>query len=100
MENVLQWGAGATEVSIRYRENPDSVTIIIENNGPGIPADQKEKIFSRENPQKGEGNSLFLAREILSVTNITIVENGEPGKGARFEISVPKGTYRFAKADG
>jgi len=100
MENVLQWGAGATEVSIRYRENPDSVTIIIENNGPGIPADQKEKIFSRENPQKGEGNSLFLAREILSVTNITIVENGEPGKCARFEISVPKGTYRFAKADG
>ncbi|PKL69602.1 MAG: hypothetical protein CVV30_08605 [Methanomicrobiales archaeon HGW-Methanomicrobiales-1] len=100
MENVLQWGAGATEVNIRYRENPDSVTIIIENNGPGIPADQKEKIFSRQNRQKGEGNSLFLAREILSVTNITIVENGEPGKGARFEISVPKGTYRFADADG
>ncbi len=99
MENVLQWGAGATEVSIRYRENPESVTILIENNGPGIPADQKEKIFSRENSQKGGFNSLFLAREILSVTNITIVENGEPGKGARFEISVPKGTYRFAKAD-
>lgn len=98
MENVLRWGVDATDVSIRYRENPDSVTIIIENNGPGIPADQKEKIFSRENPLKGEGNSLFLAREILSVTNITIVENGEPGKGARFEISVPKGTYRFAKA--
>lgn len=98
MENVLQCGAGATEVSIRCRENPDSVTILIENNGPGIPADQKEKIFSRENPQKGEGNSLFLAREILSVTNITIVENGEPGKGARFEISVPKGTYRFRKS--
>ncbi len=98
MENVLQWGAGATEVNIRYRENPDSVTIIIENDGPGIPADRKEKIFSRENWQKGEGNSLFLAREILSVTNITIVENGEPGKGARFEISVPKGTYRFEDA--
>ena len=38
---------------------------------------------------------LFLAREILSVTGITIRETGEPGKGARFEISVPKGAYRF-----
>jgi ABC-type amino acid transport substrate-binding protein len=98
MENVLQCGVGAMELSIRYRENPESVTIFIENNGPGVPADQKEKIFSRENLQKGGGNSLFLAREILSVTNITIVENGEPGKGTRFEISIPKGTYRFGKA--
>ena len=94
MENVLQSGVGATEVCIRYRENPDSITIFIKDNGPGIPAGQKEKIFSREYSQKGGRSSLFLAREILSITNITIVENGEPGKGARFELSVPEGAYR------
>ena len=98
MENVLKYGSGATEVSIRYQENPGSITILIEDNGSGITVEQKEKIFSRENPQKGVSNSLFLAREILSITNITIVENGEPGKGARFEISVPEGGYRFIKA--
>jgi hypothetical protein len=39
---------------------------------------------------------LFLSREILAITVITITENnGEPGKGARFEIAVPKGAYRF-----
>jgi hypothetical protein len=38
---------------------------------------------------------LFLAREILSITSITIRETGEPGKGARFEIFVPKSAYRF-----
>jgi hypothetical protein len=38
---------------------------------------------------------LFLIREILSITGITIDENGEPGRGARFEITVPNGTYRF-----
>jgi signal transduction histidine kinase len=37
---------------------------------------------------------LSLAREILSITNITITETGEPGKGARFEIKVPEGAYR------
>lgn len=100
MEHALTYSDGVTDVGVRYRENPDNLTLIIEDNGPGIPAGQKERIFSRENSQKKDCNNLFLAREILSVTNSTIVENGEPGKGARFEITVPKGTYRFAKARG
>jgi signal transduction histidine kinase len=38
---------------------------------------------------------LFLSREILSITGITIKETGEPGKGARFEMTVPKGACRI-----
>jgi signal transduction histidine kinase len=37
---------------------------------------------------------LFLSKEILSITGITIKESGEPGKGARFEMTVPKGAWR------
>jgi signal transduction histidine kinase len=48
---------------------------------------------------KHTGFGLFLSREILAITGITITENGEPGKGARFEIVVPKGAYRFTGAD-
>jgi len=40
---------------------------------------------------------LYPMREILSITGITITETGEPGKGTRFEITVPKGGYRFDK---
>jgi len=43
---------------------------------------------------------LFLSQEILSITGITITETGEPGKGARFEITVPKGGYRFTATGG
>jgi len=32
---------------------------------------------------------LFLSQEILAISGITINENGEAGKGARFEIKVP-----------
>jgi len=38
---------------------------------------------------------LFLCREILSITGISDRENGEEGKGARFEILVPNGKFRF-----
>jgi signal transduction histidine kinase len=54
----------------------------------------KEKIFDRRYEEK-KGMGLFLSREILSITGISIRETGEPGTGARFEIFVPEGTYRF-----
>ena len=41
------------------------------------------------------GMELFLVREILSITGITISETGKYGEGACFEIFVPKRDYRF-----
>jgi hypothetical protein len=38
---------------------------------------------------------MYLSREILSITGISIRESGTYGKGARFEIRVPEGAYRF-----
>jgi ABC-type amino acid transport substrate-binding protein len=95
MENVLVHGAGATEVRLRYEENPGGITILVEDNGPGIPAMEKESIFSWEYHRKGV-TGLFLAREILSITGITLRETGEPGAGARFEIRVPGDMFRKA----
>jgi signal transduction histidine kinase len=61
-----------------------------------VPLDLKEKIFDK-GYGKHTGFGLFLAREILAITGITIHETGLYGKGARFEIKVPKGKYRGAK---
>ncbi len=65
-----------------------------EDDGEGVPADEKEKIFER-GFGKNTGLGLFISREILDITGITIRETGVPGKGARFEMAVPKGTYRL-----
>ena len=55
----------------------------------------KERIFSRDEGIHPSVRGLFFVREILDLTGITIRETGEPGNGARFEIAVPKGMYRF-----
>ncbi len=94
MENVIIHGRGATEVSVQNRDGPGGLTITIEDNGPGIADADKEKIFYRDYKLKG-GRGLFLAREILAITDITIRETGEFGTGARFEIMVPDGRYRL-----
>jgi hypothetical protein len=40
---------------------------------------------------------MFLAKEILAITGMTIQEIGEFTKGARFAITIPKGAYRFSE---
>jgi PAS domain S-box-containing protein len=96
-ENVALHGKTATEIVLRYQETPTGLTLFFEDNGIGIPDDMKEKIFDRKtNVEKGMG--LFLVREILGITEISIRETGVFGKGARFEIAVRKGAYRFVKS--
>jgi PAS domain S-box-containing protein len=94
MENVLSHGVHATEVTLRYEEKSDHLTLIIEDNGVGIFPEEKNMIFDR-GYGKGSGLGLFLVREVLSITGMTIRETGTQGKGTRFEITVFKGTYRF-----
>ncbi len=73
-----------------------SLILLFEDNGAGIPVEDKPRLFTK-GFGKNTGLGLFLSREILSITGISITENGEPGKGARFEIAVPKGMYRPKK---
>ena len=82
-----------TEIRVSSCLSDDVLTIIWEDNGVGIPAEDKERIFER-GFGKNTGLGLFLVREVLSLTGIEITENGEPGKGARFEMAVPKGMWR------
>ncbi len=67
--------------------------ITCEADGVGIPLQDKIHIFGRGFGDH-TGIGLFLAREILSITNLSIKEVGEEGKGARFEILVPEGKWR------
>ena len=71
-----------------------SARIIWEDNGVGVPIDQKQRIFNRGFGSH-TGLGLFLVKEVLSITGATIRETGEPGKGARFEIAVPEGKARY-----
>jgi len=98
MENTLRHGTGATGVHLSCEESGDALRLIWEDDGPGIPADQKELIFER-GIGKHTGFGLFLSREILAITGMTITETGEPGKGVRFEILVPPGAWRRDRPD-
>ena len=95
LDNSIRHGERVTEIRVSSSQASDGLTVVWEDNGVGIAADEKEKIFER-GYGKDTGLGLFLVREVLSLTGITITETGVPGIGARFEISVPKRCYRFS----
>ena len=96
VENSFIHGQRVTEVSLTCREQGDGLAIILTDNGVGITDEQKTRLFE-QGGGRGSGLGLFLAREILSITGITIRETGEAGKGVRFELLVPEGAYRFVE---
>jgi PAS domain S-box-containing protein len=93
MDNAVRYGGKITTIRFSVQEPGHDPRIICEDDGDGIPAESKEQIFNR-GFGKNTGLGLALSREILDITGITIRETGEPGKGARFEILVPDGSFR------
>ena len=94
VDNTLRYAEHVTKISVSFQESENGLDLFFEDNGIGIPVDEKEKIFER-GYGKNIGYGLFMAREILAITDLTIRETGEPGKGARYDIHVPKRYYRI-----
>jgi len=95
-DNAFRYGEGVTKIRLYGEMDGTDLLLCFEDNGIGIPEEEKSRIFSR-GVGKNTGLGLFLTREILAITRITVAETGEYRKGARFTIRVPRGSYRLLK---
>jgi signal transduction histidine kinase len=93
-ENAGIHGKNVTEIFVECIKKDRGLDVILGDNGIGIPAEMKSEIFE-PGMMRNRGLGLFLAKEILSITGLTIEETGVPGKGARFEIHVPLECFRM-----
>ncbi len=99
VDNALRYGERATTIRFFYQISDSGFALICEDDGVGVPQGARGHIFER-GVGKNTGMGLFLTREILRITSISIRETGIPGKGARFEMLIPNGMWRFAKEPG
>jgi signal transduction histidine kinase len=96
IENSLRYGGEKLRtIRISSQERDDCLVITCQDDGVGIADSDRVHLFER-GFGKHTGFGLFLSREILSITGISIRETGKSGMGARFEIIIPKGGWRFA----
>jgi len=94
VDNALRYGKTVTRISSYWRREPDQIVWIIEDDGVGIFSDMKDQIF-----EKGIGHNtglgLFLTREILDITGLSIRETGIEGEGARFEVLIQNELWKL-----
>jgi signal transduction histidine kinase len=94
IDNAMRHGQHVTRIVFYKEETADGLLVICEDNGVGVPPQDKARIFAK-GFGRDSGLGLFLIREILSITGISIRETGTYEKGARFEMLIPKGDYQM-----
>jgi signal transduction histidine kinase len=94
IDNSLRHGEHITRIRLSVRMDDADLIVVYEDDGVGVPDGEKEKIFIK-GFGKHTGLGMFLIKEILAITEITIREIGIWQQGVRFEIRVPSGKFRL-----
>jgi signal transduction histidine kinase len=86
--------AVADTVVVEVTQTPNGPTISVTDNGPGVPADQRERIFEPfvrlpRSPRSGTGLGLAIVRQTIESHGGTITCDPIPTGGARFTLRLP-----------
>ena len=88
-DNAVRHGK-ATHVRFFVEKKGEDLKIVCQDNGEGVPPVKRAEMFDDR-----FGHGLYLVKEVLKMTGMSIDETS-PRKGARFEITIPKGSYRLS----
>jgi len=84
---------GGGQLMVLTDSSPNTITIRISDNGPGIPEDIQNNVFdllfTSKSPGKGSGVGLHFAREVINRHDGAIEVKSRPGEGATFIIRLP-----------
>ena len=93
VENALRYAASTVEVEVARRDA--AVVIHVDDDGPGIVSDERERVFdrlytARESAGRsvGTGIGLAIVRELASTMGGTAACEDGPHGGARFVVTV------------
>ena len=91
LSNAFRWTPEGGRIEVRLSAENGPVSVAVADSGPGISAEERERIFrpfwSRDGG--GTGLGLAIARELASALGGRIDLRSEPGLGSRFELVLP-----------
>ena len=89
IDNTLKYGEKTSTIRVHYKETEGQLKLIYEDDGIGIPDEEKSKLF-QEGYGKGTGFGLYLIKRICEGYGWTIQETGKHGEGVQFTMTIPK----------
>ena len=98
LANAIKYGREHGEIILDAEVGEGEVTLRVQNDGEGIPADKIEQLFQKfsrlethkRQGKKGTGLGLYICREIMGKHGGRIWAESEPGKWARFCLTLPR----------
>jgi signal transduction histidine kinase len=92
IDNTRKHGKKTTTITMHYENAAqNNLKLVYADDGVGVPLENKSRLFEEGFSTGGStGFGLFLTKKMVDVYGWQIEENGEPGKGAKFTITIPK----------
>ena len=91
LSNAFRWTPDGGRVELELAASNGRVCVAVDDSGPGVPPEERERIFrpfwSRDD--SGTGLGLAIAHELAAALGGTIELETETGKGSRFELRLP-----------
>jgi signal transduction histidine kinase len=103
LANAARYTPASTPLGLRARANGETVAVAVVDRGPGIPAEQRERVFEKfvrlddggdRAGSGGTGLGLAICRGIVQAHGGTIWVESEAGSGAMFAFTLPVGNGR------
>jgi signal transduction histidine kinase len=97
LSNAFKYGGNPPIITIEVEQiGGNSVRFWVQDNGPGIPADQQDQLFTpftRLRPSKiqGHGLGLSIVQRIVSKLGGQVGVESQPNQGSRFFFTLPVG---------
>jgi signal transduction histidine kinase len=91
LSNAFRWTPDGGRVALALEQEDGTVSVAVQDSGPGIPEDEIDRIFRPFWTRDGLGTGLGLAiaRELATAHGGRIVLDTEPGRGTRFKLVLP-----------
>jgi two-component system phosphate regulon sensor histidine kinase PhoR len=97
VDNAVKYAGEGGEVAVRLARAPGGVALSVRDRGPGISADEQQRIFerfyratnARMRNVRGSGIGLSLVKHIAEAHGGRVEVSSAPGQGATFTVFVP-----------
>jgi signal transduction histidine kinase len=103
VSNAVKYSPAGGLVTVSARRRDDAVEVAVEDQGAGIPAAERERIFSKfykAGGAQGTGLGLFIAQGLVREMGGRMWVDSEEGRGSRFAFELPLADQRLRNSNG
>jgi signal transduction histidine kinase/ligand-binding sensor domain-containing protein/DNA-binding response OmpR family regulator len=105
INNAIRFSPREGEIDVAIRNQENTVTLSIKDQGPGIPPNEKDKIFDylyqadAAYASEGTGIGLYLVKGLMERMGGTVGVLSKKGEGAEFFVTLRKGYSHISDSD-